>query len=121
MNYELPNIINTFIDALNSQNEQVFINCLTDDAYVYDAGRYIIGADAIRHWITSEAFAYNVYMQFYSAKKHYNDYILTLKMSGDYDKDLAPDPTYMDYHFTLADDKICKLYILLNNSIMQML
>lgn len=116
MNYELPNIINTYINALNSQKEQVFINCLTDDAYVYDAGREILGIEAIQHWITSEAFAYNVHMELDSAKRHYSEYILTLKMSGTYDKKLAPDPTYMDYHFTLSDNKICKLFIVLNKA-----
>lgn len=114
MNYEIPDVITAYINALNSQDEEAFMSCLTDDAYVYDAGRDILGTNAIRGWITSEAFAYNVCMQFDSIKKHYNDYILTLKMSGDYDKKLAPDPTYMNFHFTLASNKICKLIILLN-------
>lgn len=121
MNYEIPNIITTFLNAFNSQNEQTFMNCLTEDAYVHDAGRDILGTKAIQHWINTEAFAYNVQMRFDSAKKYDNDHILTLKMSGDYDKKLAPYPTYMDFHFTLANNnnnnnKICKLIILLNKS-----
>jgi len=46
--------------------------------------------------------------------EHYGDYIITALTDGNYDKNLAPDPTYLDYFFTIKDDKIVKMIVIIN-------
>lgn len=45
---------------------------------------------------------------------HYGDFIITALTDGNYDKSKSPDPTYLDYYFTLREDKIVKLIIMKN-------
>ncbi len=46
--------------------------------------------------------------------EHYGDYMITALTDGNYDKNLAPDPTYLDYFFTVKDNKIIKMFIIIN-------
>ena len=46
--------------------------------------------------------------------EHYGDYMITAFTDGNYDKKLAPDPLYLDYFFTLKNDKIIKMFVILN-------
>jgi hypothetical protein len=46
--------------------------------------------------------------------EHYGDYMVTALTNGNYDKTKAPDPLYLDYFFTLKDDKIIRMFVFLN-------
>ena len=46
--------------------------------------------------------------------EHYGDFMITALTDGNYDKKLAPDPTYLDYFFTVKDEKIIKMFVIIN-------
>ena len=48
------------------------------------------------------------------AVDHYGDVIVTAKLDGTYDKTGLPDPLILTFYFTVRDDKITMLIILLN-------
>jgi len=55
-----------------------------------------------------------VTMQAEEIIEHYGDYLITALTDGNYDKKVAPDPTYLDYFFTLKEGKIVKMIVVLN-------
>ena len=50
----------------------------------------------------------------YDIIEHYGDFLVTSLTDGNYDKSKAPDPTYLDYFFTVKNDKIVKMIVIKN-------
>jgi hypothetical protein len=46
--------------------------------------------------------------------EHHGDFLITSLTDGNYDKTKSPDPTYLDYFFTLKGDKIVKMIVIKN-------
>ncbi len=111
---ELPQVIKGFISAVNSHNAEAFINAFADDALVNDFARNFWGRDAIKKWSDEEIIKAKVTFETDDVIEHYGDYIVTALTNGNYDKTKAPDPLYLDYFFTLKDDKIIKMFVFLN-------
>jgi hypothetical protein len=111
---KLPAIIENFIAATNDHNADAFISCFADDAFVNDAARSFWGREQIKKWSDKEMIGDKVTMKPDMIVEHYGDYMITALTDGNYDKNLAPDPTYLDYFFTVKDNKILKMFVIIN-------
>jgi ketosteroid isomerase-like protein len=110
----LPNIIREFIKATNAHDSRAFIDTFAEDALVNDFARNFRGKEQIRSWGDKEIIAPKVTFEADKVIEHYGDFLITALTDGNYDKSKAPDPTYLDYFFTVKDDKIVKLIVIKN-------
>jgi len=111
---KLPGVIENFIAAVNEHNGDAFIGCFAEDAFVNDAARNFWGTNQIKKWSDKEMIGDKVTMKPDEIVEHYGDYMITTLTDGNYDKNLAPDPTYLDYFFTIRDNKIIKMFVIIN-------
>ncbi len=111
---KLPAVLEKFIAAVNDHDGEAFIRLFAGDAFVNDAARNFWGTDQIKKWSDKEMIGDKVTMKPDTIMEHYGDYMITALTDGNYDKNLAPDPTYLDYFFTVKDDKIIKMFIIIN-------
>src|SRR5579862_5986753 len=114
MQVKLPAVIEKFIKAANDHNGETFISCFAEDAYVNDAARSFRGKEQIKKWSYKEMIGDKVTMKPDTIVEHYGDYMITSLTDGNYDKKLAPDTLYLDYFFTVKDDKIITMFVILN-------
>ena len=111
---KLPAVIEKFIAATNDHNGDAFINCFAEDAFVNDAARSFWGREQIKKWGDKEMIGDKVTMKPDQILEHYGDYMITALTNGNYDKNAAPDPTYLDYFFTVKANKIIKMFVIIN-------
>ena len=84
----LQKTVSDFIDHVNKQADKELIDLFTDDAIVNDKHRFFTGKEAIIQWNASELTGVNVRIDVLDCLEHYDDHILTVKMSGGFDKAL---------------------------------
>jgi hypothetical protein len=111
---KLPAVLEDFITATNDHNGDAFISCFAEDAFVNDFARNFWGTEQIKRWSDKEMIGDKVTMKPDVIVEHYGDYMITALTDGNYDKNAAPDPTYLDYFFTVKDDKIIKMFVIIN-------
>jgi len=111
---QLPAVIKTFIKATNEHDGDTFISTFTDDALVNDFARNFWGKDQIRDWADKEMIGPKVTFKADEIVEHYGDFFITALTDGNYDKSKSPDPTYLDYFFTVKNDKIVKMIVIKN-------
>jgi len=107
-------VIENFINAVNQHDGDAFIAAFAKDALVNDFARSFWGVDAIKKWSDKEMIGDKVTFETDEVVEHYDDFIITALTDGNYDKSKAPDPTYLDYFFTLRGDKIVKMIVTKN-------
>jgi hypothetical protein len=110
----LPAVIETFIKATNDHDGDTFISSFTEDALVNDFARNFWGKDQIRDWAEKEIIEPKVTFKADEIVEHYGDFLITALTDGNYDKSKSPDPTYLDYFFTVKNDKIVKMIVIKN-------
>jgi ketosteroid isomerase-like protein len=111
---QLPQTIADYIRATNAHDGEAYIATFAKDALVNDFQRNFWGMDAIRTWSDKEIIGDKVTFETDEVVEHYGDFIITALTDGNYDKTKSPDPTYLDYFFTLHGDKIARLIIMKN-------
>lgn len=111
---KLPAVIESFIRATNEHDGQGFISSFSDDALVNDFARNFRGKEQIRHWADKEMIEPKVTFEADEIVEHYGDFLITSLTDGNYDKSKSPDPTYLDYFFTVKNDKIVKMIVIKN-------
>ncbi len=114
MNITLPAPVQGYIAASNAFDSDALIGWFADDAFVNDARREFWGKDAIRTWLDREVIGDKVTMDVTATSEHYRDVIVHAVMNGDYDKTGLPDPLVLTHYFTVCDDRIVRLIIILN-------
>lgn len=114
MSTTLPPAIQSFIKATNAHDGNAFMACFAKDAMVNDFARNFWGADAIKNWSDKEMIGDKVTFDIDTVVDHYGDFIITALTDGNYDKSKSPDPTYLDYFFTVRDGKIVKMIVIKN-------
>jgi ketosteroid isomerase-like protein len=110
----LPQVIENFIRACNEHDAEAFIGAFAKDAMVNDFARNFWGTDAIKKWSDKEMIGDRVTFEIDEVVEHYGDFIITALTDGTYDKSKSPDPTYLDYFFTVKDDKIVRMIVTKN-------
>jgi ketosteroid isomerase-like protein len=113
---QLPAVIETFIKAMNDHDADAFIATFTADALVNDFARNFWGKERVRDWAEKEIIEPKVTFKAYEIIEHYGDFLITALTDGNYDKSKAPDPTYLDYFFTVKDDRIVKMIVIKNKA-----
>jgi len=105
-----PKVVQDFVDATNQGHRDAFKAIFADDALVNDVERDFWGIDAIMSWADREVLAPadNVTLEIIDIKNHYGDYIVKLKVDGNFDKTNLPDPLYITQHITIRENKIVK-------------
>jgi ketosteroid isomerase-like protein len=111
---QLPAVIETFINAMNSHDSDMFISVFAEDALVNDFARNFWGKDQIKAWADKEIIEPKVTFTADEIVEHYGDFLITALTDGNYDKSKSPDPTYLDYFFTVKNDKIVKMIVTKN-------
>ena len=111
---KLPAVIETFINATNDHDGDAFISTFTEDALVNDFARNFWGRKQIKDWADKEMIEPKVTFKANEIVEHYGDFFITALTDGNYDKSKSPDPTYLDYFFTVKNDKIVKMIVIKN-------
>jgi hypothetical protein len=110
----LPQVIINFIRACNEHDAHAFISAFAKDAMVNDFARNFWGTDAIKKWSDKEMIGDRVTFEIDEVIEHYGDFIITALTDGNYDKTKSPDPTYLDYFFTVKGDEIVRMIVTKN-------
>jgi ketosteroid isomerase-like protein len=111
---KLPAAIELFIKATNEHDGQAFISAFTDDALVNDFARNFWGKEQIKKWADKEMIESKVTFKADDIIEHHGDFFITSLTDGNYDKSKSPDPTYLDYFFTVKNDKIVTMIVIKN-------
>jgi SnoaL-like domain len=114
---KLPRVIADHIAAHNKPDPEALLATFAPDALVNDAHREFLGRDAIRAWADKELFGDHVTMDLQRAYEHHGNIILRAKIEGDFDKSKLPNPVILTYYFSVRDNLITQLIILLNKAV----
>jgi ketosteroid isomerase-like protein len=113
----LPRVVADHIAAHNTPDPEALMATFAPDALVNDARREFLGRDAIRAWADKEIFSAHVTMEVQRAYDQHGDIIVRARIEGDFDKTNLPDPLILTYYFSLRDDLITQLIIVLNKAV----
>ncbi len=109
--FNLPSSVETHFNAANAGNRAVFLSTFAEDARVYDDGHSHEGKEAIKKWSDQTYFEDHLRLEITNAIKAEEEFIVTAKADGDFDKTGLPDPLLFDFHFVLKEDKVASLRI----------
>ena len=108
---QLTQPIAAFIEATNAHKSDEFLATLTEGAVITDEGQEYRGIAAIKEWSDEKYIGARVTLDAVDLMNGDGKAIVTLRVDGDFDKTGLPDPFLMDFHFTLAANKISALDI----------
>ena len=102
-----PPVIQSYIEASNAHDVKGIVDCFTDDAVVRDENAMQHGKIDIGRWAAETIQKYKFQFKPLSADKRGAETILSVEVSGSF----PGSPITLDYHFTIAKDKIQSLII----------
>jgi ketosteroid isomerase-like protein len=100
-------VIQSYITASNAHDVKGIVDCFTDDAIVRDENATRHGKIDIGRWATETIEKYKFQFKPLSADTRDAETILSIEVSGSF----QGSPITLDYHFTIANDKIQSLII----------
>ena len=103
----LAPVITSYIDASNAHDVKAIMDCFADDAVVRDENAMRQGKIDIERWATETIQKYKFQFKPLSADERDAETILSVEVSGSF----PGSPVTLDYHFTIANDKIQSLTI----------
>jgi len=107
MSAALPRLIQNYIDASNAHEVQSILACFADEATVQDENTTHRGKIDIERWLRTTIEKYEFQFKPLSAEAHDNETIVAVQVSGAF----PGSPITLDYHFTIAHEKIASLII----------
>jgi ketosteroid isomerase-like protein len=107
MSIKLPEIIQNYVDASNRQDAKAILACFSDDAVLHDEGKEFHGIEMIEDWILKTIEKYKFHFRPLSIRTDEPEAVVTVEVSGSF----PGSPVALDYHFTIASDKISSLTI----------
>jgi ketosteroid isomerase-like protein len=113
----LPQVVADHVAAHNNHDPDALMATLAPDAMLNDAQREFVGHEAIRAWADKEIFGDNVTLATEVAYEQYGDIIARFRVDGDFDKSKLPNPVILTYYFSIRNDKITQLIVLLNKRV----
>jgi hypothetical protein len=114
MTKELTGIVAEHIRAVNAFDANAIVATFTQDAYVNDNRREIVGVDAIRRWVEKEMVGDHVTIEVREVLDHYGDTIVRGAYDGEYDKTNLPKELILSNYFKVRNGKIVSLVIIFN-------
>mgnify|MGYP001051876329 CR=1 FL=1 len=109
MNLKLPEAIETYFQASNSYDSNLLAKCFTEDAILYDEGLAYHGPTALESHIIEANNNLLIKTNATNAVERNGETIVTATISGNFDGS----PVALDYHFTMKNQKIAILKIVL--------
>jgi ketosteroid isomerase-like protein len=103
----LPLVIQRYIDASNAHDVRAIVDCFADDAVVRDENAMRHGKIDIGRWATETIQKYKFHFKPLSADERGAETIVSVEVSGSF----SGSPITLDYHFSIANDKIQSLII----------
>jgi len=103
----LPPVIQTYIGASNAHDMKGIVDCFADDAVVRDENAIRHGKTDIERWAAETIRKYKFQFKLLRADVRGAETILSVEVSGSF----PGSPVTLDYHFTIANDKIQSLII----------
>jgi ketosteroid isomerase-like protein len=110
----LPPLVAAFVEATNSFDLERLMATFADDALVNDQLRDYWGKTAVRDWAESDVIGERLTIAVTKVVKHYDNFIVTADIDGNFDKRGLPDPLVLAFYFTPCNDLIVQLIILRN-------
>src|SRR5258705_4351051 len=101
----LPPVIPRYIEASNAHDVKGIVDCFADDAVVRDENAMRHGKIDIERWATETIQKYKFQFKLLGADVRGAETILSMEVSGSF----PGSPVTLDYHFTIANDKIQSL------------
>lgn len=114
---ELPpdahRVVSDFIAAVNGGDLRAVIGLFAPDAQVNDQLRNFWGIHAICEWLEREIIGERVHITAMDVRRHYDVVILAAGLRGDFAVAGMSQPVMVDIYFTIKDDKIVRLQLLM--------
>jgi hypothetical protein len=110
----LPPLVAAFVEAVNSFDLERLMLTFAGDALVNDQLRDYWGKAAIRLWAERDIIGEGLTIAVTKVVKHYDNFIVTANIDGNFDKRGLPDPLVLAFYFTPHTDRIIQLIILRN-------
>jgi hypothetical protein len=110
----LPPLIATFVEATNNFDLERVMVAFADDALVNDQLRDYWGKAAIRDWAERDIIGERLTIAVTKVVRHYDNFIVTADVDGNFDKRGLPHPLALAFYFTPCNDLIVQLIILRN-------
>ena len=100
-------IIQNYVDASNAHDVNSILACFADDGVVRDENATRRGKIEIERWARETIDKYKFHLQPLSAEKRGMETIASIEVAGRF----PGSPITLDYHFTVANEKILSLTI----------
>ena len=110
----LPPLVAAFVEAVNSFDLERLMLTFAGDALVNDQLRDYWGKAAIRLWAERDIIGEGLTIAVTKVVKHYDNFIVTANIDGNFDKRGLPDPLVLAFYFTPHSDRVIQLIILRN-------
>ncbi|MBP0588319.1 hypothetical protein J8I87_00995 [Paraburkholderia sp. LEh10] len=110
-------VIVSFLSAFNRADADGMGALFRDDALVNDQLRNFWGRSAIHAWIASEVIADNLRIEVLHTFEHYCVTTIVGAITGTFDTKGLPSPLILNLHFSIFDDRIARLFILLDRKV----
>jgi ketosteroid isomerase-like protein len=107
MPISLVPIIQSYVDASNAHDVNSILACFADDAVVRDENATRRGKIDIERWASETIDKYKFHFRPLSAEHRANETVVSIEVSGNF----PGSPVTLDYHFTVAKEKISSLII----------
>jgi hypothetical protein len=112
----LPPLLAAYVDATNSFDIDGLMALFADDALVNDQLRDYWGKPEIRQWAERDIIGEKMTVMVTNVIRHYDGFIATAEVEGNFDKRGLPDPLVLAFYFTAHRNLIVRLIILRNRS-----
>lgn len=109
MNLQLPEAIETYFQASNSYDSNLLAKCFAEDAILYDEGLAYHGPTAIEAHIVEANNDLLVKSDVTNAVEKNKETFVTATLFGNFEGSTV----VLDYYFTMKDQKIATLKIIL--------
>jgi hypothetical protein len=110
----LPTLVAAYVAASNNFDLERLMSSFAEDALVNDQLRDYWGKPAIREWAKRDIIGERLTMNVTKVINHYDNFIVTANVDGNFDKRGLPDPLVLAFYFTAQSDLIVQLIILRN-------
>jgi ketosteroid isomerase-like protein len=110
----LPGPVAAYFAATNAFDTDALMATFAPDALVNDHRDEFVGRDAIRAWAQREIIGDRVTMEVTEATQRGDAVAVNAIVGGNFDKTGLPDPLVLTSYFSVSDDRIVQLVIVLN-------
>jgi hypothetical protein len=107
MPFSLPPIVQSYIDASNAHDVNSILACFIDHAVVRDENATRRGKIEIERWARETIDKYKFHLKPLGTEERGMETVVSIEISGIF----PGSPVTLDYHFTVANEKISSLTI----------